>query len=127
MERMRGIFELYFIEDLSLATKRKEKKYIDSKYHLKSHYLAAIFLLIHSRKGKFNGETFEIYDEFFIKASEYYSSITTQSSGQNVRFIVRVWLYLMTREYSLDSMLVSQAENANPTDGWYKLSRCPLR
>jgi len=62
MERMRGIFELYFIEDLFLATKGKEKKYIVSKYNLKSHYLGVIFLLIHSQKGRLTGETFEIYD-----------------------------------------------------------------
>ena len=32
----------------------------------------------------------------------------------------------MTRDKSLDNQIVGQTENANPRDGWYRLSRCPL-
>jgi hypothetical protein len=68
----------------------------------------------------------EIYQEYFIKAIEHYSSITSQTHNQNVRNMTRVWLYLLTREHSPESTLLKQADNANPKDGWYRLARCPL-
>ena len=69
----------------------------------------------------------EIYQEYFLKATEYYSTITEQTNTKNVRNLLRMWIYLLTREHTLDSSLVKQVENANPKDGWYRLSRCPLQ
>lgn len=80
----------------------------NSKYHLKSQYLAMIFLLIHSRKGRISGPTMEIYQEWFLKATEYYSTISSQSNSHNIRNLVRVWVYLLTREHSLDGSLIKQ-------------------
>ena len=99
---------------------------VHSKYHLKSHYITLVFLLIYSRKDSFKLEILEIYDQFFGRIVQYYSTLTHQNYSQNVRYLIRVWLYLINREHSIDSMLVKQADFANPKDGWYRLSRCPL-
>lgn len=50
----------------------------------------------------------EIYQEWFLKATEYYSTISSQSHSYNIRNLIRVWVYLLTREHSLDSSLVKQ-------------------
>lgn len=67
-----------------------------------------MFLLIHSRKGRFSATTMEIYQEWFLKATEYYSTISSQSNSHNIRNLIRVWIYLLTREHSLDSSLIKQ-------------------
>jgi|JI6StandDraft_1071083.scaffolds.fasta_scaffold489713_1 hypothetical protein len=55
LERMRGVIELYIIEELLFATRRREGRAPELKYQLKSQCLAMMFLLIYSRKGKLSG------------------------------------------------------------------------
>lgn len=55
LERVRGVFELYIIEELLFATRRREGRSPNLKYQLKSHCLCMMFLLINSRKGKLSG------------------------------------------------------------------------
>ncbi len=50
----------------------------------------------------------EIYQEYFLKATEYYSTISSQTSNQNIRNIIRVWTYLLTREVAPDGAIVKQ-------------------
>lgn len=96
MKRMRDILEIYIVEELLFATKRKESRAPEIKYQLKSQSLAMVFLLIYSYKGQLQGETLEIYQEYFAKATEYYSAISTQSNSHNIRNIIRIWTYLIT-------------------------------
>ena len=124
---MRTILEIYLIDDLLYSIKRSQSsKTGEHRYTIKSHYFGAMWLLIHSHKGGFKRETLEIYQDYFMKISENFSSITKQSNHQNVRNLVRTWIYLITREHSQDNHLLSLLENANSVDGWYRLSRCPL-
>lgn len=81
---------------------------MDVKYQLKSQHFGLIFLLINSQKGKLTGETIEVYEEYFLKVTEHYSTITNHSHNKNVKNILRMWVYLLTRDYSLDSNIIKQ-------------------
>ena len=56
LDRMRGVFELFIIEELLFSTKARSGR-VEAKYQLKSQHMGMLFLLIHSRKGKLTGET----------------------------------------------------------------------
>lgn len=68
----------------------------------------------------------EIYQDYFLKATEYYSTLTNGSSSKIISYLLRVWGFLLTREHSLDINILKQLGNANPREGWYRLARCPL-
>jgi len=104
---MREVFEMFIIQELLFFIKGRNGR-AEGRYQLKSQHLGMIFLLIHSRKGTWNTETIEIYEEYFLKATEYYSTITNHASKNNIKSIIRMWVYLLTREHSLDSSIIKQ-------------------
>ena len=66
-----------------------------------------------------------MYNEYIDQVLDHYSTVSTQSN-HNLRNLIRLWLYLLTRDYSADSKVVEHLEKTNPQDGWYRLERCPL-
>jgi hypothetical protein len=52
--------------------------------------------------------------------------VTTPSTNQNIKNIIRVWIGLITRDVTLEKNLLTHLSKANKTDGWFKLGRCPL-
>lgn len=67
-----------------------------------------MFLLINSRRNSLSGETLEIYHEYFQKATEGFSNISSSKNNSNLRNLIRTWNFFITRENGLDYYIIKQ-------------------
>ena len=55
MERLRGLLELYVVEELLSYTRTAESR-AESKYQLRAQHFGVLFLLVDSRRKSLSGE-----------------------------------------------------------------------
>lgn len=125
-ERLITTIHLYMIEELIYKFRKETSKRGEVKYRLRSHYFSMVYVLLSSQEGQASDETIGLYYDFVRVVSENYSSITVPSGNHNIRNLIRLWIYLATRHFSLEGQLLQDLERANFKEGWFRLGRCSM-
>lgn len=114
LERLLTIIQLYLIQELLFKfSPQGIKKNSQIKYRLRSHYFYLLYQLIHLQETRLDDETIMLYYDYILKVADNYSSITTLTGNQNIRNLIRVFVFLTTRSASLQKYLWNNLQHAN--------------